>query len=71
MPEPARSSIHLQFYRYWRCKRENRLMPARDDIDPADIPALSPYISIVHKIEGQYRFRLFGSEMAVRPHGHV
>lgn len=64
MSEVAQSSIHIHFYRYWRCKRGRRSMPSRDDIDPADIPALLPYISIVHRIDGQYRFRLFGSEMA-------
>ncbi len=39
-------------------------MPARSDIDPADIPALLPYISIVHKVDGEFRFRLVGSAIA-------
>jgi hypothetical protein len=36
-------------------------MPARSDIDPADIPALLPNISMVHKVDGTFRFRLVGS----------
>ena len=36
-------------------------MPARRDIDPADIPALLPHVSLIHKPDGQFRFRLVGS----------
>ena len=64
MPEPAPISFHLALYRYWSEKRGKRVMAARGDIDPAEIPALLPYISLVHKVEGKFRFRLVGSEFA-------
>jgi hypothetical protein len=69
MAEPAPVSFHLDLYRYWLSKRDGRRMPARDDIDPAEIPLLLPYISIVHKVEGEFRFRLVGSAIA-RQFGH-
>src|ERR1700741_3932332 len=54
-------SPHLDLYRYWDGRRNERLMPARKDIDPADIPALLPHVSLIHKPDGQFRFRLVGS----------
>ena len=54
-------SHHLDLYRYWDGTRNGRLMPARRDIDPADIPALLPHVSLIHKLDGQFRFRLVGS----------
>ena len=36
-------------------------MPARRDIDPADIPALLRHVSLIHKLDGQFHFRLVGS----------
>jgi hypothetical protein len=44
----------------WR-QRCSRFMPARGDIDPAEILPLLPYIAIIHKVEGEFRFRLAGS----------
>ncbi len=64
MLEPAPVSFHLDLYRYWREKCGKRIMPARRDIDPAEIPALLPYVSIIHKVEGKFRFRLVGSAVA-------
>jgi len=69
MLEPAPVSFHLDLYRYWLSKRGRRAMPARGDIDPTEIPRLLPYIAIVHKIEGEFRFRLAGSAIA-RQFGH-
>jgi hypothetical protein len=43
-------------------------MPARCDINPADIPALLPYLMIAGKINGQFRWRLVGTA-AVRAIG--
>jgi hypothetical protein len=57
-------SVHLDLYRYWLSKRGSRPMPARRDIDPAELPPLLPYIAIVHKVEGEFRFRLVGSAIA-------
>jgi hypothetical protein len=44
-------------------------MPARGDINPAKIPYLLPYIGIIHKVEGEFRFRLIGSAIE-RQFGH-
>jgi hypothetical protein len=68
MAEPAPVSFHLDLYRYWLSKRGGRTMPARGDIDPADIPALLPYLGIVDKIDGQLRYRLVGTDI-VRQYG--
>jgi hypothetical protein len=54
-------SPHLDLYRYWDGRRNGRLMPSRRDIDPADIPALLRHVSLIHKLDGQFRFRLVGS----------
>jgi hypothetical protein len=64
MAEPAPVSFHLDLYRYWLHKRGSRAMPARGDIDPAEIPRVLPYVAIVQKVEGEYRFRLAGSAIA-------
>jgi hypothetical protein len=39
-------------------------MPARGDINPAEIPALLPYLTIVDKVDGQFHYRLVGSAAA-------
>jgi hypothetical protein len=36
-------------------------MPARSDINPADIPLLLPYIMIAEKAGDQFRYRLVGT----------
>lgn len=64
MPLQAPVSSHLDLYRYWLTKRGARSMPARDDIDPADIPALVPYLTIVDKVDGRLRYRLVGTAAA-------
>jgi hypothetical protein len=57
-------------YDYWDGLRGGRLMPARVDIDPTDIPALLPYI-IMYNVaaSGGYTIRLVGEEV-VRFVGH-
>jgi hypothetical protein len=57
-------SHHLDLYRYWLVKRGGRPMPARSDINPADIPALLTYLIIVDKVDDQFRYRLLGSALA-------
>jgi hypothetical protein len=64
MSRSAPASYHLDLYRYWLAKRGGRTMPSRSDIDPADIPALLPYIGIIEKADGEFRYRLIGSSMA-------
>ena len=54
----------LALYRYWESKRGDRTMPARADIDPAEIPALLPLILLVDVLgPGNYRYRLTGTEI--------
>jgi hypothetical protein len=57
-------SHHIDLYRYWLAKRAGRNMPARRDLDPADIPALLPYMILVDKIDDQFRYRLVGTAVA-------
>jgi hypothetical protein len=52
---------HLGLYRYWLSKRNGRIMPARRDIDPVEIPTLLPFLSIVKKADGEFRYRLMGT----------
>jgi hypothetical protein len=39
-------------------------MPARRDLDPGEIRALLPYLTILDKVDGQFRYRLHGSAAA-------
>lgn len=51
-------------YRYWLSKRNDRVMPARSDIDPTEIPPrLLPGISLVDVLadDRRYIFRLAGT----------
>jgi hypothetical protein len=68
MPTHAPVSHHLDLYRYWLAKRGSSPMPARSDINPADFPALLPYLGLVNKVDGQFRWRLVGTA-AVREIG--
>jgi hypothetical protein len=61
MPPQAPISHHLDLYSYWLSKREGRIMPARGDINPADIPHLLPYLMIIEKNGEEFRYRLVGS----------
>jgi hypothetical protein len=61
MPLSAPVSHHFDLYRYWRGKLEGRIAPARSDLDPADIPALLPYMMLVEKVDDQFRYRLLGA----------
>jgi hypothetical protein len=56
-------SLHLDLYRYWTSKRGIRRMPSRSDIDPTDIPHLLPYVGMAEKVDGEYRYRLTGSDL--------
>ena len=69
MPLRVPMWYHFDLYRYWVDKRASRTMPARSDLNPADIPALLPHLMIVDKVGGQCRWRLVGTA-AVREVGH-
>ena len=58
---------------YWRSKRRARKMPARADIDPAEIPELLPFISLFDHEDRRFRIRLAGHKIVeaygVEPRG--
>jgi hypothetical protein len=64
MSRSAPASYHLDLYRYWLAKRGGRPMPPRSDINPTEIPALLPYLGIIEKADGEFRYRLMGTSMA-------
>jgi hypothetical protein len=53
---------------YWKERRGDRRMPARDDIDPVDIPTILPHLQLVETVDGRFRFRLAGTAI-VEAHG--
>jgi hypothetical protein len=57
-------SHHLDLYDYWVAIRGTRAMPARSDVNPADIPQLLPFLVLVERSEGQLRYRLVGTAIA-------
>lgn len=57
-------SLHTDLYRYWEAKRGARAMPARRDIEPAEIPALLPYLTLIDRRDGHFRYRLVGTAVA-------
>src|SRR5258706_14729868 len=61
MPLRAPISYHVDLYRYWLAKRAGRSMPARGDLNPAEIPPLLPYLMINDKIDDRLRWRLVGT----------
>jgi hypothetical protein len=56
-------ALHLDLYAYWQDKRGSRSMPARNEINPADIPQLLPYLAIMERAGDQFRTRLMGSAL--------
>jgi hypothetical protein len=51
-------------YRYWQSKQGGRLMPARADIDPTEIPSLLPILLLIDVVASvSYRYRLVGTEI--------
>jgi hypothetical protein len=56
--------ITLQrLYDYWHLKRGTRAMPARSDLDPADMKALLPHLILIDVVpdERRYVYRLVGT----------
>lgn len=51
-------------YLYWAGKLAGRAMPRRRDIDPTEIPALLPYVTLIDVLPGSsdFRYRLIGGE---------
>jgi hypothetical protein len=51
-----------QVYAYWQQKRGARAMPARRDIDPAELRSVLPYLMLIDVEAGpRFRYRLFGT----------
>ena len=49
-------------YQYWLNIKGDKLMPARRDINPSDIPRLLPHITLVRLEDDRYKLTLVGSE---------
>jgi len=58
----------VDFKAYWDRKRGDRLMPAREDIDPLDLREHLGWILITEVVgeTRRFRYRLVGSEIAKR-----
>jgi hypothetical protein len=57
-----------ELWTYWSAQRRPDRLPGRDDIDPAAIPALLPFLVLADIVEDgrRIRFRLVGGEIAQR-----
>lgn len=54
-----------EVYAYWQSKRGQRPMPARRDINPADMKAVLPHLMLVDVEPGpRFRYRLFGTAVS-------
>lgn len=53
------------FFDYWQTKRGERAMPAREHIDPIDIPRMLPHVFLVDVLtdEDDFRYRLIGDSV--------
>ena len=47
----------IELWKYWNGKRGGRLMPARADLDPSEIPHILPYIYLLDVLHEPVRFR--------------
>lgn len=54
-------SHHRDLFLYWERLRAGRAMPARSDLNPSDLRALLPYLTLIDHPDGQFRFRLVGT----------
>jgi hypothetical protein len=64
--ERIRSARVRELYEYWADKRRGRHMPSREDIDPAEIKSLLPYVLLtdIHHDPLRVFFRLVGTGVA-------
>ncbi len=55
----------LALYNYWLRKHAGTRPPSRRDLDPPlDIPAVIPKLMLIELVEGDFKYRLVGSEVA-------
>ena len=60
-------SLLARFTAFWLSKRHGRLLPARSDMDPLEMPWALPHIFIVARNEqGRFAYQLVGDDMNSR-----
>jgi hypothetical protein len=64
---PARYPSLDRLYEYWRELRGERYLPARQDLDPLEIPYILGRVALIDVREGadRYRVRLYGTRLAI------
>lgn len=63
-------AVHGSVLAYWETKRGARLMPARRDIDPTDLPRVLPFLQLIEAVaSNRFRYRLVGTAI-VQTFGH-
>jgi hypothetical protein len=62
---PLGSPLLRELRDYWLTARGDRAMPAREDVDPIDIPRLLPHLLLVevHENPQRFRYRVVGTEL--------
>ena len=60
--------VVLATFDYWRSKLRGRLMPARRDLDPSEIPQLLPYLILTDVLHDppDFRYRLIGTQVVAQ-----
>ena len=69
MKEQLANALLRAAYDYWDQRRGERAMPARVDLDPADIPKLLPYVILTDVVSAEpldFRYRLIGTAICQR-----
>ncbi len=54
-----------RLYEYWLAKKQDRIAPARGDIDPGELREILPSLFLVEAVgsPARYRYRLVGTEV--------
>jgi hypothetical protein len=60
LTEPQDHTLQM-LLSYWREKRAERTAPSRADIQPSELVPMLPYLALFDVIDGDFRFRLFGT----------
>ncbi len=58
------SKHQINFFNYWHKLREDRSMPSRADLNPADIVKILPFIMLFEKKDSDFKVRLTGTRCA-------
>jgi len=54
----VRSPMLLRAYEYWQSMRGDRVLPARSDLDPLDIPDLLPNVILLDYLPKDHRLKV-------------